>query len=101
MSDDRDDGVPIETTTWPGDGEWTGPVEIIYSPGFSGDVIFTLPRAAYHSDSLDGLSIDVSIPMGALWHLMSLVDEMLTRDVLVSRAQVIAAIQDLPARRRD
>lgn len=90
-----DDVVPIKITTWPGDGEWTGPVEIAYSPDFSGDVIFTLPRAAYHSDTVDGLGIDVSIPLGALRHIVALANEAGFQDAYVRRDQLIAAIDGL------
>jgi hypothetical protein len=88
LDDDDDDGADATVSTvWPGADSWTGPIEIRYHEGFVGeDVHFTLPRSAYHSDTLDGRGIEVSIPLGALQHVMERFDAASQENAVVNRA---------------
>ncbi len=51
---------------WPGNGAWTGPVEVAYSKDAAGDVILTVPRACVTGSSPDGMVVDIIVPLALI-----------------------------------
>lgn len=98
--DDEDDGF-VETV-WPGEGSWTGPVEVAHRPAYDGDVFFTLPRVAFGLGQLrdDGSRGEVVVPMELILWVAGLVEFWGVKEVAEQTGLRIGTISSYHGRRQ-